>query len=170
MDGARVTVSVRRVGLFLALEHPLFECYETSIRRDRDGGLFAYIHDVRKRGREPRGLLAKAFSKQILAARKLGLKRFELYAAGYFNDTKFSGYRVWPRFGFNARLSEDEQHRLPPHLVGAQDLNHLISLPGGDEWWKEMGIERSMNFDLMDDSEMMKVFRNYLTRLGLKEE
>ena len=170
LDGATVNASVRRIGLFLAVEHSWFECYETSIRKDQGGELYAYLHDVRKRGREPRNLTARAFLRQLAAARKLGIKRFELYAAGYFNDTSFSGYRVWPQMGFNAALRVDEQRKLPPHLAGAQDLNQLILLPGGYEWWKEEGAARSMIFEPRENSEMMKVFRRRLKTIGISEE
>lgn len=170
LDGAQVCVSVRRVGLFLAVTHPWFECYETSVRRDADGGLFAYLHDVRKRVREPQRVIARAFSRQVAAARELGLKRFELYAAGYAGDTKFSGYRVWPQYGFNAQLYREERRRLPLPLADAKDLNQLMSLPGGYDWWKEKGNERSMVFDLSDDSGMMRVLRDYLNQLGQVEE
>lgn len=167
MDGAQVTVSVRRVGLFLAVEHPWFECYETSVRRDPNGDLYAYIHDVRKRGREPRDVVVNAFLRQVAAARKLGLKRFELYAAGTASDTKFSGYRFWPRLGFNAALYRPELLDLPSSLAGVGDLNELMLRANGYEWWKRRGTERSMIFDLDEQSGMMKVFRQRLKELGL---
>ena len=170
LDGARVDVSVRRVGLFLAVAHPWFECYETSIRRDRNGDLYAYIHDVRKHTREPREIAIKAFLRQVTAARKLGLKRFELYAAGTAADTKFSGYRFWPRLGFNAALYDFELNDLPPSLIEAGNLNDLMQRPLGYEWWKRKGSERSMIFDLAAESAMMKVFRHRLQELGLKED
>lgn len=170
LEGALVKAAVRRAGLYLAVEHPWFECYETSIRRDRNNDLYAHIHDVRKRAREPRDVVVRAFFRQVVTARKLGLKRFELYAPGYFNDTRFSGYRFWPRLGFNARLTLEEQTGLPLNLAGAQDLNQLILLPGGYAWWKEKGSERSMVFDLAENSEMMKVFRERLKAAGLTKE
>ncbi|NOT63981.1 MAG: hypothetical protein HOP19_27520 [Acidobacteria bacterium] len=170
LEGARVNVSVRRVGLFLAVEHPWFECYETSIRRDAGGGLYAYLHDVRKRGREPKNLAIRAFLRQVNAARALGVKRFELYAAGDGNDTKFSGYRFWPRLGFNAQLSQSEREKLPPTLAQAGDLNQLMRLPDGYTWWKRFGRERSMIFDLVENSAMMQVFRQHLKTVGLIEE
>ncbi len=48
LDGAEVIVLQRKVGLYLEVHDPArFETYETSIRRDFDGSLWAYIHDVR---------------------------------------------------------------------------------------------------------------------------
>lgn len=170
LDGAQVTVSVRRVGLFLAVTHPWFECYETSIRRDADGGLYAYLHDVRKRSRDPKDVVIRAFLKQVRAAHELGLKRFELYAAGYAGDTKFSGYRFWPRLGFNAQFFQHERAKLPHEMATARDLNELILLPDGYEWWKKHGDERSMVFDLNENSAMMNVFRLRLKAAGLTEE
>lgn len=167
LDGGQVRISVRRVGLFLAVEHQWFECYETSIRMDEDGKLFAYIHDVRKRGQEPRDITVKAFLRQVKAARRLCLTRFELYAAGTSTDTKFSGYRFRPRLGFNAALYHFELVDLPPSLAGAENLNDLMLSPKGYEWWKRRGSERSMVFDLQEQSAMMQVLRQRLNELGL---
>ena len=137
LDGAMVNVTVRRSKgwLYLAVNDPArFEVYETSIRRDENGDLYGYIHEVRVAvGQGGRGLGARAFLRQVLAARKLGLTRFELFAAGDAADTSSNGYYTWARFGFNALLRESERKILPPELRSAVNLNQLMRL-GGWRW------------------------------------
>lgn len=172
LDGATVNVAVRQKKgwLYLAVDDPArFEVYETSVRPDANGELYGYIHEVRAAsGQRGQGLGARAFARQVAGARSLGLKRFELWAAGNVRDTSYNGYYTWARFGFDARLAT-ERAFLPPHLRGAKSINELI-LAGEQQWWKQHGTERTMIFEVHDGSSMMQVFRAYLKEKGLAEE
>lgn len=172
MDGATVIVSANRKKnwLYLFVSDPRFDRYETSVRRDADSRLFAYIHHVYvAAGHTGQGYGLRAFLRQVNGARRLGLKRFELFAAGYSGSDDEIGYYVWARYGFDARLRDEEQATLPAPLKGSTNLNQLI-LSGGRAWWKRFGNARSMSFDLADGSEMMNVFRSYLKEQGITEE
>jgi hypothetical protein len=172
LDGAMVNVSVRvkKGWLYLAVDDPTrFEVYETSVRRDAQGELFAYIHEVRVApGQGGQGLGIRAFSRQVAGATSLGITRFELWAAGDVRDTSHNGYYTWARFGFDALLGHEKRF-LPFHLSQAQTINDVI-LSGAYAWWKQHGSERSMVFALADDSSMMAVLRAYQTEKGLREE
>jgi hypothetical protein len=172
LDGARVNVSAKKKGwLYLAVGDPArFEVYETSVRRDLRGDLYAYIHEVRTAvGRRGQGLGLEAFRRQVAGARALGVKRFELFAAGDPADISDNGYYTWARFGFDAPLYERERIILPPELSQAVNVNDLMQL-GGHRWWFENGGFRSMVFDLSDGSAMMNVFRDYLKEKGIAED
>lgn len=172
LDGAAVSVAVRQKKgwLYLTINDIRFERYETSIRKDADGSLFAYIHHAYAApGQSGKGYGVRAFLRQVNAARQLGLKRFELFAAGNPGSKDENGYYVWPRFGFDAPLREIERQALPSGLTGAITLNQVIQL-GGHWWWKIVGNARSMVFDLRDESEMMKTFRAYLNEKGITGE
>jgi hypothetical protein len=172
LDGARVNVTAKKKKswLYLAVDDPArFEVYETSVRRDARGDLYAYIHEVRTAvGRRGQGLGLQAFRRQVAGARALGVKRFELWAAGNIRDTANNGYYTWARFGFDAPLG-NERVFLPAQLSAARTINDVI-LGGGHEWWKQHGSERTMIFDLNDSSSMMQVLRAYLQGKGLHEE
>ena len=145
LDGATVNVSVRvkKGWLSLAVDDPTrFEVYETSVRRDAQGGLFAYIHEVRAAvGQGGHGLGIQAFIRQVAGAKALGITRFELWAAGEHFDRSSNGYYTWARFGFDARLGTEEAASSPwPYLT---TLNQLIQL-GGGWWWQRFGNARSM--------------------------
>lgn len=172
LDGAMVNVSVRvkKGWLYLAVNDPArFEVYETSVRRDAQDTLFAYIHEVRVAvGRSGQGLGIQAFLRQVAGAKALGITRFELWAAGDVRDTSHNGYYTWARFGFDALLG-NEKRFLPARLLQAQTINDLM-LRGEHRWWKLHGSERSMVFDLADDSSMMAVLRAYRKEKSLPEE
>lgn len=171
LDGATVNVSVKKKKgwLYLTVNDARFERYETSVRKDADGNLFAYIHHAyAAAGQSGQGHGVRAFLRQVNAARRLGLKRFELFAAGHPRSTNENGYYVWARYGFDALLREEERATLPPLLQGATTINQIIRR-GGQKWWKRLGDARSMNFDLADDSEMMSVFRDYLAEKAITE-
>ncbi len=172
LDGATVNVSVRvkKGWLYLAVDDSTrFEVYETSVRCDAQGELFAYIHEVRVAvGQGGQGLGIRAFCRQVSGAQSLGIIRFELWAAGDVRDTSHNGYYTWGRFGFDALL-RNEKRFLPFHLSQSQTINDVI-LSGAQAWWKQHGSERSMVFDLADDSSMMAVLRAYRKEKGLPEE
>ena len=172
LDGATVNVSVRvkKGWLYLAVDDPTrFEVYETSVRHDGQGELFAYIHEVRVAvGQGGQGLGIHAFIRQLAGAKALGVTRFELWAAGDVRDKSHNGYYTWARFGFDAPLRNEKLFR-PFHLSQAQTINDVI-LNGAYAWWKQHGSERSMVFDLADDSSMMAVLRAYRKEKGLPEE
>ena len=106
---------------------------------------------------------------QVAGARKLGIRRIELWASGNYNDAGYNGYYTWARFGFDAPLTQRDRRLLPPELAVAQTVNDLIHL-GAAEWWKKNGDDRAMMFDLAEDSSMMRVFRAYLKEKGLMQE
>ena len=144
-----------------------FAAYETSIRKEADGKLWAYIHDVRTAaGQRGQGLGIQAFAQQVRAARALGLKRFELWAAGHPGDQTHNGWLTWPKFGFDAPLNRFDLASLPRAYASARTINDLMFLDA-DEWWAKTGTERSMVFDLGNDSSMMRQFRRYLKKKGL---
>jgi hypothetical protein len=172
LPGAEVNVAIRRQKgwLYLTLSDARFERYETSIRKDIDGSLFAYIHHAyAAAGQRGQGNGVRAFLCQVNAARRLGVRRIELFAAGNPGSGEENGYYVWARFGFDAPLREIERRALPANLSGAITLNQVIQR-GGHEWWKAVGNARSMVFDLQAESEMMKTFKMYLSEKGITEE
>ena len=173
LDGATVKVSVRvkKGWLFLALDDPArFEVYETSVRHDAQGKLFAYIHKVRVAiGQGGQGLGLLAFLHQVIGARALGVQYFELWAAGDYLDRSHNGYYTWARFGFDARLTAHQRSLLSDDLYGAETVNEVIQR-GGHRWWQRNGNDVAMYFDLDEESAMMRVFLDYLSEKGIQME
>ena len=164
LDGAEVTFSVRREWLFAEIKHLYVEAQECSIRRDSYGELYLYIHELTKRPSAPARLSVSMLLSQVSAAQTLGISRIELYAAGDPHSISRNGYYTWARCGFDARLTLRERQFLPPELDAARTLNELM-LMGGAAWWKKRGTERSMVFEIADDSSMMQTLREYAREL-----
>ena len=167
LDGAEVIVSKRKSGLYLEVKDTdRFVAYETSIRKDANGSLWAYLHDVRTAaGLRGQGLGLQAFLRQVQMARALGLKRFELWAAGHPGDQTHNGWITWAKFGFDAPLHKDDLAALPRAYASARTVNDIMFLDA-DDWWAKTGTERSRVFELYDGSSMMRQFRRYLTKKG----
>lgn len=53
----------------------------------------------------PRGFSTKFLFSEIVTAKRLGKKYIECQAAGRAGDTTFSGYAVWPKFGFDTQIN-----------------------------------------------------------------
>src|SRR5262249_45375412 len=98
-------------------------------------------------------------------ARALGVKRIECWAAGHINDSRYTGYFRWARYGFDAPLSASEKTglSLDARYAGAETVNDLMLL-GGSEWWRVRGSERKMVFVPDEKSSMMQVLKQYLER------
>jgi len=74
LDGATVIVSAKKKKnwLYLSVSDPRFARYETSVRRDANGNLFAYIHHVYvAAGQTGQGYGLRAFLQQVRGALRL---------------------------------------------------------------------------------------------------
>jgi hypothetical protein len=129
LDGAALNVSVRKGReLFVEITHPLIVRQERGFRRDANGELYIWNHHFEKRHDAPPGVGLLSFRTQVGGARRLGVRRIELWAAGDRNDRSYNGYYTWARFGFDAPLTQEEKRRLSilPQFAGAQTVNDLI--------------------------------------------
>jgi len=172
LDGAALSVSVRKGReLFVEITHPLIVRQERGFRRDANGELYIWNHYFEKRHDAAPGVGLRSFKIQVEGARRLGVKRIELWAAGDLNDRSYNGYLTWAIFGFDAPLTLRERQELSvdPQLAGVQTVNDLFQR-GGRKWWQDYGTARRMRFDLADDSSMMQQFRTYLKGKGLSKE
>jgi hypothetical protein len=172
LDGATLNVRVRKGReLFVEIVHPLIVRQERGFRRDANGELYIWNHHFEKRHDAPPGVGLRSFKTQVEGARRLGVKRIELWAAGDLNDRSYNGYLTWAIFGFDAPLTPDEQQELAllPQVASAQTVNELFRR-GGRDWWRVYGTARRMRFELSDDSSMMQIFRSHLKSKGLSEE
>jgi hypothetical protein len=158
-----VSAREKKGWLYLSVDDPSrFEVYDTSIRRDSNGNLFAYIHEVRTAaGQGGQGLGVEAFVRQVAGARALGVRYFKLWAAGDYFAKSRNGYYTWARFGFEAPLMSHQKGLLTDELADAETVNDVIRM-GGENWWRRYGGDAEMLFDLSDESEMMALFKRYL--------
>jgi GNAT superfamily N-acetyltransferase len=68
-------------------------------------------------------------------------------------STRMTGYSVWPRFGYDAPMSEvvrvlgGRGVKLPAEYERARSLTGIYALPGGAEFWRQNGGPIRLTFD-----------------------
>lgn len=170
LAGASLTVRPKRyqggMELFVEIKDDWIEEQQRGFRRDSNGDLYIWNHIFKKARDAPKGIGLRSVVTQIAGARRLSVKRLEMFAQGHLNDREYNGYFRWAIYGYDAPLTASEQHRLSrmPKFAGASTINELI-LRGGREWWKERGSARKMIFDPSPDSSMMTVLTTYLQQV-----
>ena len=119
LDGSTLEVSVRMKGQELHVEvlHPPVQEQRRGFRRDHHGELYLWNHRLEKGPGVPGGFGIKVFMRQVAGARKLRVRRIELWAAGNVRDSDHNGYYLRARFGFDAPLSQRDRQLLPLELL-----------------------------------------------------
>jgi hypothetical protein len=135
-------------------------------QRSRDGALVVRNQWFEKSPSAPRFTGSRIFARQVEALRALGVRRIELEAAGG-PGLLLNGYYTWPRLGFDAPLTAEEQQRLPPPLAGAATLHELLTQPGGLRYWREHGSGREVVFELAPESNHSAILEVYLEVNGI---
>lgn len=119
-------------------------------------------------GKQFRGQGHQRFADQLEALDKLPqVKKISVPdAAGMAGSRMFNGYYTWPRYGFNAPLTEEHRSQLSPELNAqlgeGADFHKLYSHPNGPAEWKANGKAiTDMEFDPAPNSEHRKRFAEY---------
>ncbi|MDH1337618.1 hypothetical protein N5D77_26530 [Comamonas thiooxydans] len=124
-------------------------------------GIFISHFMLRKRN-TPAMLGSIAFSLCAIQAFLLEVSKIELIAAGGegFNPI-FYGYKVWPKFGFNAEIEPNEFNAdKAPQLAGCETVLDAVALD--PLAWDEHGSQRVMTFDLAPSSRSWAQLIKYL--------
>lgn len=80
-------------------------------------------------------------------------------AEGNCRTPDWTGYYVWPRFGFDATMSRTQHARLPVRYKGSRDVQKLLAKPGGPDVWRRFGGRLfDLTFDLTPDSRNRRLF------------
>lgn len=168
LDGATLDVRPKKyqggMELFANIQDERWiEAQQRGFRCDANGSLYIWNHRFKKKKSAAKGLGLQSVITQIVAARRLGIERIEMFALGDANDPEYNGYYRWSVYGYDAKLTSYEQSllRLDPNLFGAKTVNEVM-LRNGKEWWRTQGSARKMTFDLHPESSMMAVLRSYL--------
>lgn len=152
-----------------------------QVRRGADGKPYIY-NDVFKLAagvEKGTGVGVRIFSEQVDHAIRHGCSALECYAEGNLKMATegsetgvWSGYYVWPRFGYDTSVYMDQLHGLGPdakadlaEVLGGEPrkfmLSQLMATAEGREWWRKNGSARSMSFDLKEGSISRAVLSQY---------
>ena len=129
------------------------------IQRDDDGRVFIHNHlltiDEDKQGG---GIGVAIFGNQVREATARGVAYLDTTAE---RGEKFVGYKVWPKFGYDAPIPAALIPHLPPELDYVENISELMYNNGGREWWEEHGVTTDMKFDLGEESDSLAVWNAY---------
>ena len=145
------------------MQHPDILAQQCSLRRNANGQLYIYIHEFTKRPAARKGLGGDSVELQVQAAASLGCAYLEMWAAGDANSVSRNGYYTWAVLGFDGSLTLEEQRRLPLELRGARTISEVI-LRGGAHWWRIVGYERKLVFNLAPGSRSRNILTEYRRR------
>lgn len=99
-----------------------------------------------------------------LQAARFGFKEAQLTAWG---PPHYNGHYTWPRMGFNATFTEQEQGKINAAGFQAKTVRELIASPEGRSWWQKYGWKKSMAFDLRKGSTDLEYLLAYLVEKGV---
>lgn len=121
-----------------------------------------------------KGAAGRMMSRQIAIARKIGVKKITTEAARSspgliargLSKNPMVGYKVWPKFGYNAKIPSSVKRRLPQELRSAKTVQDLYKTQKGRDAWAEHGKSTYMTLDLTAGSQSMRVFNAYRKSKG----
>ncbi|MCC7330493.1 MAG: hypothetical protein IT484_10150 [Gammaproteobacteria bacterium] len=103
-----------------------------------------------------------AFALCAITAHLAGLSQVSLVAAGGRGfDRRHVGYKVWPKFGFDAPLEAGEVSNAPS-LAHCQSVQDILAVDPA--WWDNYGSQRLMTFDLTAASTSWRKLLPYVGR------
>jgi len=83
-------------------------------------------------------------------------------------NTRMTGYKVWPKYGYDAPISAVRAALLsgsiPDFLSKAKTISDVYAIPGGREWWAENGGPIKLVFDRSPRSRSWQTMLKYADR------
>jgi len=159
--------SYRKSSLIITVQSTAYQFVGQLIRETGGSLIFSLDSVTVDRSLRGQGVGRNAFAKQVEQSRRLGVDRIKLKAARN-DDPEYIqvGYKVWPKFGFDADLDARrlKEHPLPDSLRSAKKVSDLYATEEGREWWEKNGWSTNMLFDMTADSLSWNIWRNYVTR------
>ncbi len=127
---------------------------QSKLYKDDNGDFVIYNRymEVTKKGK---GLGTEVLQRQVEAAAKLGVTKLKGNAVRRQGTTGIPlvGYYVWPRLGYDAKLTDLQKNALPKGLKEyAESVSDLMMSKRGRDYWKENGTSINVEFDLTKNS------------------
>jgi hypothetical protein len=113
-------------------------------------------------------VVPSVLAKQFKEMQALGVKRVMTDAGRHdtgSKETELIGYKVWPKFGFDAPVPMETRASLPELLRSAHTVQDLYQLPGGRQAWEQHGRSTVMQLDMADAAKSSKIIK-LLERIG----
>lgn len=145
-DGSTVRIKDYDGGITITVTHPNIEDMKQTLYI-MDDKLVLNNDSIMINKDAPKGMGTAIITRQVEAARKLGIGKIALYAEGNISNNKMNGYYTWPRLGFDRKISTPG---LPAEIKNAMRDNTMLELyrtQAGRDWWRENGSGLGLEFD-----------------------
>ena len=128
---------------------------QSKLYKDNDGEFVIYNRymEVRKKGQ---GLGTEVLQRQVEAASRMGVSKLKGVAVRREGTTgvPLVGYYVWPRLGYDGKLTDLHKKALPKELseYDPEMVSDLMMSKKGRDWWRANGSTFNVEFDLSKNS------------------
>ena len=164
LDGSLSGLRVSSDNPFVVTNQPLVVIVYRTRAKQTGGSNNLHLGQIVLDPCVPEKFCTIAYGLMAITAYKYSFKQITLFAAGHGAQTQglhsdMIGYRIWPKFGFDAPL-------MPVDLQVAPQLSHCRSvqqvLATDACWWTNHGSGRTMVFDLEPESRSWHILINYI--------
>ena len=163
-DGAIISIDAWVATAYFEVSHPNVENMKQQLLRE-DGKLVLYNDFIMINKDAPKGMGTQIITRQVEAARKLGISSIDLEAGGSPSSRNImNGYSTWPRLGFDAEIPTGTISRIPSEIKGTMRDNTMLELyrtQAGRDWWRENGRGLDMKFDTDPNSKSSQALAAY---------
>ena len=104
----------------------------------------------------------------VLRSTSIPVSRIKMTTAARYDspnpNRRMTGYRVWPKYGYDAPIDtvlKSARQALPKEFSRAKTILDLFAIPGGQEWWADVGRDIPLTFDNRPRSRSREVLLEY---------
>ena len=161
-DGSTISIYPVAEKIYFFVRHPNIHMMDNILMRE-DGKLVLYNDSIMINKDAPKGMGTQIITRQVEAARQLGIGKIELEAAGSPGGN-MNGYYTWPRLGFDATVRVNVLSRIPAKIKRTMRDNTMLELyrtQAGRDWWRSKGESIKMEFDTSPNSKSSQALDAY---------
>ena len=162
-DGSIIDIESGSSAVWITAKHPSVSDMKRTLMRE-DGNLVMINNILVLNDTAPKGMGTAIVTRQVEAARQLGISKIEMFATGNAQSREFNGYYTWPRLGFNAEIPTGTISRIPSEIKGTMRDNTMLELyrtQAGRDWWRENGSNSRLAFDTSPNSKSSQALDAY---------
>ena len=160
-DGSTISIDTLDNVFYLRSSQTDIEDMDQRLYRE-DGKLVLYNESIVLNSDAPKGMGTQIITRQVEAARQLGIGKIKLFAAGSPGSTDMNGYYTWPRLGFDAKIPNTAA--IPRAIRETMRDNTMLELyrtQAGRDWWSAKGDGFGMEFDTSPNSKSSQALDAY---------
>ena len=162
-DGSTITVTAEAGTIYMEVKHPNVTDMLRELSRI-DGKLVLYNDSLMLKPDAPKGMGTAIVTRQVEAARTMGIGKIDLFAGGFLGWENMNGYYTWPRVGFDAPIPSEKASNIPIKIkqkMKSETMLELYRTQAGRDWWLANGGGVSLSFDTDPNSKSSQTLDSY---------